>query len=196
MSNLGLNLGCGNLRLPDKEGFVWINMDNDVACTPEVLRDVLKGIPYSDNTFDTVFCSHFLEHFGGQDFIFIMNEIHRVLKVGGELRLLSPFFKFWGAWTDPNHRMFFNEHSFEPWWFPSMSSWSMGIKGFYHPVVLEIAEEKEIRVVMRKVAGEQLQSYTETVGVKNEQGGCFEPNWQELLKGTKFFVEVTDDEKN
>ena len=191
MTLLALNLGCGFGKFQDTEQVKWINVDNSKETQPHIIRNILQGLPFDDDKFDLVYCSHFLEHFGGQDFIFVLNEIHRVLKTQGVLRVLSPFHKFWGAWTDPNHKVFFNEHSFEPWWFPNTSSWSMGIQGFFYPVVLEIAEEKEFRCIMKKIPSGALKSYTEQIGIK--QGEHYlEPDWQNLLKNTKFYGEKTE----
>ncbi len=185
---LGLNLGSGRTR-PAKEGQQWINMDNDPNAQPDVLRDVLQGIPFSDNTFDIVLCSHFLEHFGGKDFVFVMNEIHRVLKPSGELHILGPYYKHYGAWTDPHHKMFFNEHTFEHWWFPTSSSQSMGVRGWFAPGVQEVADEQELRLVMRKVPFSALDAYVKMNAVVDAQGHKTAPDFLARITG-KYYIEV------
>ena len=184
MTEYYLNLGCGLQHKQSTENKTWVNLDNDLRTKPQVLRDVKRGLPFNTGIFSVVYASHFLEHFGGEDFVFIMNEIYRVLKPGGVLQLLSPYYKFHGAWVDPHHKMFFNEHSFEPYWYPSNSSIAMGVEGFYEPVSLQVAEEMEIRVTMKKIGWEQLKEYVDRIGKNNQP-----PKWENVV--SKDFKEVT-----
>ena len=183
-----LNLGCGLVKLKSGEEFEWVNLDNDERCSPDVKRDMRYGLPFNDDSFDAVFCSHVLEHFGGEEFVRLMNEIHRVLKPDGELQLLSPYYKFWGAWTDPHHKMFFNEHTFEHYWFPSQSSSAIGVTGWFYPVIVEVAEEKELRVVMRKVACVKTQEFMLQTSVE-ENGSRVAPDWLKIVEGRKYYDE-------
>ena len=52
-----LNLGCGYNK---KDG--WINIDNDETVNPDIVRDLTRGLPFDDNSFDTVICTHTIEH--------------------------------------------------------------------------------------------------------------------------------------
>lgn len=56
---------------------------------PDVVCDV-RRIPVPDETFDIVFSSHTLEHFGFGHVDKVLKEWSRILKVGGELRLVVP----------------------------------------------------------------------------------------------------------
>ena len=56
---------------------------------PDVVCDV-RYLPVPDQTFDIVYSSHTLEHFGWNDIQRILKEWVRILKVGGELRLIVP----------------------------------------------------------------------------------------------------------
>lgn len=56
---------------------------------PDVVCD-LRHIPVPDQTFDIVFSSHTLEHFGFSKLDKVLKEWSRILKVGGELRLVVP----------------------------------------------------------------------------------------------------------
>lgn len=180
---LCLNIGCGGVRPQNDDEHTWIHLDIDKSVNPDVVRDITKGLPYDDDKFAIVFCSHVLEHFGGAEFVFVMNEIHRVLKHNGELHILGPYYKHWGAWTDPFHRMFFREQTFEPYWFPSNSSVSMGIEGFFMPIIVHVAEEKELRVVMRKVHRNALREYVDKIGVKLENGSFVAPDFLKIVEG-------------
>lgn len=54
------------------------------------LWDLRWGIPLSNETVDWVYSSHFLEHLKKQEAEKLLNEIRRVLKRTGKLRLLLP----------------------------------------------------------------------------------------------------------
>ena len=68
------------------------------------------GIPLEDNTVCVVNASHIIEHL--RDPIRTMREIHRVLAHGGWAMIEVPSTDGRGAWQDPTHVSFWNEHSF------------------------------------------------------------------------------------
>lgn len=86
MSQLNyLNLGCGNTFHPD-----WINIDLK-SNSPHVREyNLLKGIPYPDNSLDVVYHSHVLEHFTREDGQKLLEECLRVIKPGGIIRIVVP----------------------------------------------------------------------------------------------------------
>ncbi len=64
------------------------------------------SLPFADNTFDKVICSEVLEHI--PDYLTVLKEIDRVLKVGGILGVSVPrFFPEWVCWqlSDEYHAM-------------------------------------------------------------------------------------------
>lgn len=63
--------------------------DLDPTNRPDVRCDV-RAIPESDQTFDVVVASHLLEHFMWQEAPDLVREWTRILKVGGELRIVVP----------------------------------------------------------------------------------------------------------
>lgn len=80
-----LNLGCGS-RL--KAGY--INLDK-VDYGQEVVRDILRGLPFDDERFDEVVAEHFLEHIAsGEELFFVISEICRVLKPDGVFTFIVP----------------------------------------------------------------------------------------------------------
>lgn len=78
-----INLGCGYMK---QKGY--INIDFNPECKPDILHDLRKGLPFDSNSADEIMAYDFLEHC--EDFVAIMNEIARVLKVGGILRARFP----------------------------------------------------------------------------------------------------------
>jgi predicted SAM-dependent methyltransferase len=80
-----LNLGCGHRFHKD-----WINIDF-VSHSPHVRSENLKkGIPLDTGSIDMVYHSHLLEHFEKAKAVSFLLECHRVLKVGGILRVVVP----------------------------------------------------------------------------------------------------------
>jgi len=80
-----LNVGCGNKYHKD-----WINIDM-VSDSPDVkATNLIKGIPYPDNTFDVVYHSQVLEHIPKEKALDFIKECYRVLKPGGIIRVVVP----------------------------------------------------------------------------------------------------------
>jgi predicted SAM-dependent methyltransferase len=80
-----LNLGCGSRFNPD-----WINIDWSSCNAYVKAHDLNTGIPFPDSTFDAVYHSHLLEHLSKENAFFLLQECHRVLKVGGIIRVVVP----------------------------------------------------------------------------------------------------------
>jgi len=116
----GVNLCCGIRPIP---GF--LNVDK-VNC-PEFAPDRFVGIafeqidlnirpwPFDDAMFDAVVMRDGLEHLDGQGgaFVYIMEEIWRILTSKGEAVIQVPNAATPNAFTDPTHQMWFTEHSFD-----------------------------------------------------------------------------------
>ena len=81
----GLNLGCGERFHPD-----WTNLDVAPARPRVQAYDLSRGIPLPDATFDVVYLSHVLEHFGKKEALGLLKECHRVLQRGGIVRVAVP----------------------------------------------------------------------------------------------------------
>ena len=98
-----LNLGCGSQHF---EGY--INMDKD-DYGQDLKRDVLRGLPFDDNTFDEVYTAHFMEHIPqGEDVYFVLSEIWRVCKPGAKVWIITPHSSCQEAFF-PDHLSYWNE---------------------------------------------------------------------------------------
>lgn len=74
--------------------------DLDCVCV-----DISKEkLPYWDNTFDFVYCSHVLEHLLTNEQIFLFSEISRVLNERGVCVLFTPTPYTWYFRDDPTHQ--------------------------------------------------------------------------------------------
>lgn len=103
---LRLNLGCGYVKL---EGFV--NIDNREEVGPDLVCDILQGLPYGDGEIIHVRAYDFLEHIPMDSTIKVIEDIYRVLVPGGIFEHFTPSTDGRGAFQDPNHRSFWNSNS-------------------------------------------------------------------------------------
>ena len=99
---LKVDIGGG---LYPRAGYMTIDQEGaDITC------DLNDGIPLPDNSVGVINASHVIEHL--RDPIKTMREIHRVLVHGGWAFIEVPSTDGRGAWQDPTHVSFWNEHSF------------------------------------------------------------------------------------
>ncbi len=99
---LKVDIGGG---LYPRPGYVTIDQEGaDITC------DLNDGIPLPDNSVGVLNASHVLEHL--RDPVKSMREIHRVLAHGGWAMIEVPSTDGRGAFQDPTHVSFWNEHSF------------------------------------------------------------------------------------
>lgn len=69
------------------------------AIDSDIIRwNLVRGIPFDDNTFDVVYHSHFLEHLDRDAAAACLLECHRVLKPGGILRVVVPDLELLVKW--------------------------------------------------------------------------------------------------
>lgn len=95
-----LNVGCGSNR----PGPPWTNIDqlrSTLAIgTPERTQldkegnytdfDISFGLPFPEDSFDGILCSHAVEHFDCHGAVKVLESCHRVLKPGGLLVVSVP----------------------------------------------------------------------------------------------------------
>lgn len=86
--SLILNVACGKAKI---EGTVSI--DCEPSCKPDVLANVLKGLPYVDGCVDKIFFFHAIEHIQKILHPQVLKEFHRLLKDNGTLVVSYPEFK-------------------------------------------------------------------------------------------------------
>jgi len=106
---LKVDIGGGLFPRP---GYMTIDQEG-----ADVNWDLDLGIPLEDNSVGVLNASHIIEHL--RDPIRTMREIHRVLAHGGWAMIEVPSTDGRGAWQDPTHVSFWNEHSF--WYYTDRS---------------------------------------------------------------------------
>jgi len=110
-----LNIGCGDQPRSSEGMDRWLNLNLTPGPGVDVVRDIRRGLPFNDETFDHVLLDNVLEHFVSEDVIFIINEIDRVLKVGGLAEIIVPHAHALGAIHDPTHKSLFVARSALYW---------------------------------------------------------------------------------
>ena len=107
---VAVDLGCGqdkakveyfteHLKItPDKV----IGVDIVKCAGVDKVHDLTKfPYPFKDNSVDAIFSSHFVEHLDGIERMKFFDECYRILKPGGVMRLMHPYYKSVRAVQDP-----------------------------------------------------------------------------------------------
>ena len=84
---LYVNCGCGNKYVTDKE---WCNIDFSSTSRDVKKCNLIKGLPFEDNSVDAIFSSHMLEHFTREQAKDHIKECYRCLRDGGVCRIVVP----------------------------------------------------------------------------------------------------------
>lgn len=114
-----LDVGCGVVpRNPFKtEEFYGLDIKVKDECSSYIKKCILgyEKIPFEDNFFDYITAYDLLEHiprthFDSNNptiihnpFIFLLNELHRILKKGGYFYAFTPAYPAGSAFCDPTH---------------------------------------------------------------------------------------------
>ena len=107
MKDAKLNIGCGRLK---KQGYINLDISSEVDA--DIICDIRNGLPYKDNLFSEVNADCVLEQLDNKyQFLFVMNEIWRVLIPNGILSLTCPSAKFPCAFQDPWDNLRFTEET-------------------------------------------------------------------------------------
>lgn len=103
-----LYLGAGQDR---KEGFTHV----DIHPFPgiDIVADVTKTLPFEDNSVDYVFTKDLLEHLPTESKVFVINEIWRVLKNGGQMEHFVPNAGSRNDFGSPSHLSHWSLQQFE-----------------------------------------------------------------------------------
>lgn len=97
-----LDLGCGDTtQYPENIG---VDLLRHGAVS--VRADLREGLPFADASVDRIFTVHVLEHL--IDYLPLVDECHRVLRPGGILHILAPWWRHVNAVADPTHMRLFD----------------------------------------------------------------------------------------
>ena len=102
---LRLNLGCSDRHIP---GYLGVDISKSSAV--DVVADLRFRFPWDEITVERIIAHDIIEHL--PDKIHTMNELYRVLCVGGQVEICVPTTDGPGAFQDPTHVSFWNRRSF------------------------------------------------------------------------------------
>jgi SAM-dependent methyltransferase len=108
-----LDVGCSTIDRKYKSENpkdIVIGLDKFHVSGADVIADLEKPLPFKDNSFDMVVANQVLEH--TVNFFFVMEEIHRIIKPKGILKVWVPHFSSHLAYTNPDHKRFFAAYTF------------------------------------------------------------------------------------
>jgi predicted SAM-dependent methyltransferase len=84
-SVIKVNIGCGPRP---KEG--WLNVDIDPRIKGAIYTDATRPLPLRNASVDFAYSEHMIEHIPLESAIAMLREIHRVLRLGGMVRIATP----------------------------------------------------------------------------------------------------------
>lgn len=137
-----LDLGCGSQpRNPfNAEDVYGIDVLENLATNIRYADLAVDPIPHDDDFFEYVTAHDFLEHvprllYAPQRrnaFVELMNEVYRVLKVGGFFLSLTPAYPHNAAFQDPTHVNVITTETF-PCYFDDVNRWAAcyGFRGAF-----------------------------------------------------------------
>lgn len=119
-----IDLGCGSNK---QIGFVGV--DRFAIEGVDIVADLNKKLPLSDDSVDLLFASHSLEHVS--DLMATVREIYRVCKHGSQLCIVAPYNEQKLNYANPHHLWVFNEHA--PRFWTSYRETPVDIAEYSHP---------------------------------------------------------------
>jgi ubiquinone/menaquinone biosynthesis C-methylase UbiE len=100
-----LNLGSGN---DIRAG--WVNLDCSALPGVDIVHNIEQlPLPLPNDSYDYVLCQDILEHV---DYIPLLRDIRRIMRIGGTLHIRVPHFTSSNAYGDPTHKRFFSSETF------------------------------------------------------------------------------------
>lgn len=101
-----LDVGCGRNKHPGA-----IGLDYNSATDADVIHDLgVTPYPFPDNEFDEVIGTHVIEHV--PDVLTFVNELYRLTRHGGLIKIITPHYSNPDWPADPTHRNHLNSYTF------------------------------------------------------------------------------------
>lgn len=103
-----ISLGCGSREL----GAEYFRVDLSSKVKPDLVHNLdVVPWPLPSKEFVEVECMDVVEHV--QDICLFMEEVHRILKLGGKIIISTPHYSSNNSFTDPTHRHHLGYFSFD-----------------------------------------------------------------------------------
>jgi SAM-dependent methyltransferase len=156
-----LDLGCGPTpKNPfNADELFGIDVREDLDANIKRADLVIEPIPFENDYFEYVTAHDFLEHIPRiiyaphrrNAFVELMNEIYRVLKVGGQFLSFTPAYPHPEAFRDPTHVNIITDQTFQAY-FDNVNRWATGY-GFNGAFEIKLQEWRgpHLLTVLQKV---------------------------------------------
>ena len=135
MTTKSLDLGCGMApkNFFGAEQVYGIDVRNDLENNIYKADLAIEGLPFGEDFFEFVTAHDFIEHIPRlvyapnrrNSFVELMNEIWRVLKMGGRFLSVTPAYPQPAAFVDPTHVNIITEQTFQLY-FDDQNRWAKG----------------------------------------------------------------------
>lgn len=89
----------------------YLTLDVSPYFLPDLVADAAR-LPFKDGSFEAVRCYHVLEHIDRRKLVPTINEMWRVLRVGGIAEIEVPVYPHLEAVADPTHVSFLHSETF------------------------------------------------------------------------------------
>jgi SAM-dependent methyltransferase len=106
INELKLDLACGQNKT---EGYFGIDIFPGDKVDAVVDLEQFPWPIESDSVEDVV-CNHYIEH--TSDLMKFMNEVYRILKPGGRIKVVAPYYTSIRCWQDPTHKRAISDATF------------------------------------------------------------------------------------
>jgi SAM-dependent methyltransferase len=97
---------------PGREEAFGVKVDRLRNVNPDVLMDLNRvPYPFRSDSFDGAYALSVIEHL--DEFFGVLGELHRIVKHGGIVVILTPHFSNDGSFIDPSHKLHLAARSFD-----------------------------------------------------------------------------------
>jgi len=157
-----LDLGCGE----KPKNIFGADLVYGVDARDDLVRNIIKcdiavdPLPFADDFFDFVTAHDVIEHIPRViynpsrrlPFVELMNEIHRVLKPGGQFYSSTPAYPHEAAFSDPTHVNIITEKTFLAY-FDHRYNWAKGygFKGSFEVTNQEWRGEHLVSILLKRL---------------------------------------------
>ena len=115
----GLDIGCGPSKTTGAVGIDRYPFDG-----VDIVRDLMRGLPFDNDSFDVIIAKHVLEHFAGDDLMFLIEEMYRVSFPGAQWYITVHDHSSSNRYKDPDHKTRdWHEDSFALWEIDDKGGW-------------------------------------------------------------------------
>lgn len=106
INELKLDLACGQSKT---EGYFGVDIFPGEKVDAVVDLEQFPW-PIESNSAEEIVCSHYVEH--TSDLMKFMNEVYRILKPGGKIKIIAPYYTSMRCWQDPTHKRAISDATF------------------------------------------------------------------------------------